>query len=57
MKIAVIGGDGTGPELAQAARKCVDATDVKMGQPGQVSGGVNFGRTVSIIPVDTVVIR
>ncbi len=36
--VTLITGDGTGPELAQAARKCVDATGVKINWDVQEAG-------------------
>jgi isocitrate/isopropylmalate dehydrogenase len=29
-KVTLISGDGVGPELAQAARQCIDATGVRI---------------------------
>ncbi len=36
--VTLITGDGTGPELAEAARKCVDATGVKIRWDVQLAG-------------------
>jgi len=36
--VTLITGDGTGPELAEAARKCVDATGVKINWDPQEAG-------------------
>ncbi|MEQ8787368.1 MAG: isocitrate/isopropylmalate dehydrogenase family protein [Pirellulaceae bacterium] len=36
--VTLITGDGTGPELAEAARKCVDATGVKINWDEQEAG-------------------
>jgi isocitrate dehydrogenase (NAD+) len=37
-EVTLITGDGTGPELAQAARKCIDATGVKINWDVQEAG-------------------
>ncbi len=37
-EVTLITGDGTGPELAEAARKCVDATGVKINWDVQEAG-------------------
>ena len=37
-EITLIRGDGTGPELAEAARKCVDATGVDIDWDVQEAG-------------------
>ncbi|HEY4311919.1 MAG TPA: isocitrate/isopropylmalate dehydrogenase family protein [Pirellulales bacterium] len=37
-EVTLITGDGTGPELAAAAKKCVDATGVKINWDEQVAG-------------------
>ncbi|MCC9605689.1 isocitrate/isopropylmalate dehydrogenase family protein [Blastopirellula sp. JC732] len=37
-EVTLITGDGTGPELAEAARKCVDATGVKINWDEQEAG-------------------
>ena len=36
--VTLITGDGTGPELAEAARRCVDATGVKIDWDVQEAG-------------------
>src|SRR3954463_11847584 len=36
--VTLITGDGTGPELAEAARKCIDATGVKINWDVQEAG-------------------
>src|SRR5688572_32534385 len=38
LPISLITGDGTGPELAAAARKCIDATGVKINWDVQEAG-------------------
>ena len=37
-EVTLITGDGTGPELAEAARRCVDATGVKINWDVQEAG-------------------
>src|SRR5215475_11581100 len=37
-EVTLITGDGTGPELAEAARKCIDATGVKINWDVQEAG-------------------
>ena len=37
-EVTLITGDGTGPQLAEAARKCVDATGVKINWDVQEAG-------------------
>src|SRR5687768_15077274 len=37
-EVTLITGDGTGPELAAAARKCIDATGVKINWDVQEAG-------------------
>ena len=37
-EVTLITGDGTGPELAEAARRCVDATGVKIHWDVQEAG-------------------
>src|SRR5262245_11708273 len=37
-EVTLITGDGTGPELAQAARRCIDATGVKINWDEQEAG-------------------
>ena len=37
-EVTLITGDGTGPELAEAARSCVDATGVKINWDVQEAG-------------------
>ena len=41
-EVTLITGDGTGPELAQAARRCVDATGVKINWDVQEAGVSNI---------------
>lgn len=36
--VTLITGDGTGPELAEAARKCIDATGVQINWDVQEAG-------------------
>ncbi len=52
--VTLITGDGTGPELADAARKCVDATGVKINWDVQEAGidvMERLGRRFRIVPL------
>ena len=52
-EVTLILGDGTGPELAQAARRCVDATGVKINWDVQ-QAGVDVMHTLGTpLPEDT----
>ena len=48
--VTLITGDGTGPELAEAARKCVDATGVKINWDVQEAGVDVMERTGNPLP-------
>ncbi|HEX3999665.1 MAG TPA: isocitrate/isopropylmalate dehydrogenase family protein [Pirellulales bacterium] len=48
--VTLITGDGTGPELAEAARKCVDATGVKVQWDVQEAGVDVMARTGTPLP-------
>ena len=48
--VTLITGDGTGPELAAAARKCVDATGVKINWDVQEAGIDVMARTGTPLP-------
>ncbi len=48
--VTLILGDGTGPELAEAARMCVDATGVKIAWDPQEAGVEVMERTGSPLP-------
>ncbi len=48
--VTLITGDGTGPELAEAARKCVDATSVEINWDVQEAGVDVMERTGTPIP-------
>jgi isocitrate dehydrogenase (NAD+) len=48
--VTLITGDGTGPELAEAARKCVDATGVKINWDVQEAGVDVMARTGTPLP-------
>ncbi len=48
--VTLITGDGTGPELAEAARKCVDATGVKIKWDVQEAGIDVMARTGTPLP-------
>ena len=49
-EVTLITGDGTGPELAKAARKCVDATGVEINWDEQEAGIDVMQRTGTPIP-------
>ncbi len=48
--VTLILGDGVGPELAEAARKCVDATGVKIAWDSQEAGIDVMARTGTPLP-------
>ena len=52
--VTLITGDGTGPELAQAARKCVDATGIKINWDVQEAGVDVMERLGTPIPDSTI---
>ena len=49
-EVTLITGDGTGPELAEAARQCVDATGVKINWDVQEAGVDVMARTGTPLP-------
>ena len=49
-QVTLITGDGTGPELAEAARRCVDATGVKIDWDPQEAGVDVMERTGNPLP-------
>jgi isocitrate dehydrogenase (NAD+) len=49
-EVTLITGDGTGPELAEAARKCIDATGVKINWDVQEAGVDVMERTGTPLP-------
>ena len=49
-EVTLITGDGTGPELAEAARRCVDATGVKFNWDPQEAGVDVMARTGNPLP-------
>lgn len=49
-EVTLITGDGTGPELAEATRKCVDATGVKINWDEQEAGVDVMERTGNPLP-------
>src|SRR3954451_16018526 len=49
-QVTLITGDGTGPELAEAARRCVDATGVKIDWDVQEAGVDVMARTGNPLP-------
>lgn len=52
-EVTLITGDGTGPELAEAARKCVDATGVEINWDVQEAGVDVMERSGTPIPDST----
>jgi isocitrate dehydrogenase (NAD+) len=52
-EVTLITGDGTGPELAIAARKCIDATGVKINWDVQEAGVDVMERLGTPLPDDT----
>jgi len=52
--VTLITGDGTGPELAEAARRCVDATGVKINWDVQEAGVDVMARTGTPLPEATI---
>jgi isocitrate dehydrogenase (NAD+) len=52
-EVTLITGDGVGPELAEAARKCIDATGVKINWDKQEAGTDVMERTGTPIPDST----
>ena len=48
--VTLILGDGTGPELAEAARQCIDATGVKIAWDPQEAGIDVMERTGTPLP-------
>jgi isocitrate dehydrogenase (NAD+) len=53
-EVTLITGDGTGPELAEAARKCIDATGVKINWDVQEAGIDVMERLGTPIPDSTI---
>ncbi len=53
-EVTLITGDGTGPELAEAARKCIDATGVAINWDVQEAGVDVMARTGTPIPDSTI---
>ncbi|WP_164102683.1 isocitrate/isopropylmalate dehydrogenase family protein [Candidatus Laterigemmans baculatus] len=53
-EVTLITGDGTGPELAEAARKCVDATGVKINWDVKEAGVDVMKTRGTPIPDDTI---
>jgi len=57
-KIAVIGGDGTGPEVVEEALKCLKAVAEKVGFPYMTEkfdwGGERYLKTGEVLPYDAV---
>ena len=49
-EVTLITGDGTGPELADAARRCIDATGVKINWDVQEAGVDVMARTGTPLP-------
>ena len=49
-KITLIPGDGIGPEVTQAARKCIEATGVKIVWDEVIVGGEAMDKYGDILP-------
>ncbi len=49
-EVTLITGDGTGPELAEASRKCIDATGVAINWDLQEAGVDVMERTGNPLP-------
>ena len=53
-EVTLITGDGTGPELAEAARRCIDATGVKINWDVQEAGVDVLARLGTPLPDSTI---
>ena len=53
-EVTLITGDGTGPELAEAARKCVDATGVEIHWDVKEAGVDVMAKTGNPLPEETI---
>ena len=53
-EVTLITGDGTGPELAEAARRCIDATGVKINWDVQEAGVDVMARLGTPLPDSTI---
>ncbi|MFH1199244.1 MAG: isocitrate/isopropylmalate dehydrogenase family protein [Candidatus Omnitrophota bacterium] len=52
-KITLIPGDGIGPEVANAARRCIDATGVKINWEEKLAGTTALDKLGELLPEDT----
>ncbi len=52
-KITLIPGDGIGPEVSDAARRCIDATGVKLEWEEALAGGAAIEKFGNILPEET----
>lgn len=52
-KITLIPGDGIGPEVAQAAVRCIEATGVKISWDEVMAGQTALDKTGSLLPPET----
>jgi isocitrate dehydrogenase (NAD+) len=52
-KITLIPGDGIGPEVTEAARRCIEATGVKISWEEAIAGQVALDKTGELLPKAT----
>ncbi len=52
-KITIIPGDGMGPEVTDAAKRCIEATGVKVSWDLQYAGQLSLDRTGELLPKKT----
>lgn len=53
-KITLIPGDGTGPEVALAAKRCIDATGVKIDWEEKIAGQQALEKYNDLLPQETI---
>ena len=49
-KITLIPGDGVGPEVIQAAKRCIEATGIKIDWQEVIAGGEVYDKTGDVLP-------
>lgn len=52
-KITLIPGDGIGPEVTNAAKRCIDATGIKINWEEQLAGTIALEKIGELLPQDT----
>ncbi|MFA4842901.1 MAG: isocitrate/isopropylmalate family dehydrogenase, partial [Candidatus Omnitrophota bacterium] len=52
-KITLIPGDGIGPEVTEAARRCIEATGVKIAWEEAIAGQTALDKTGELLPKAT----